>query len=69
MGKLSFKWRKNQNKSVSLYQIYLPKLHENILKYYKLDLLKEITIGFNYILQTTLESPAWLLFPFPYLNW
>ncbi len=43
---------------ISLYQIYLPKLHENILKYYRLNLFKEIAIIFNLELQTTPESPA-----------
>ena len=46
MGKLSSKLDKNENNTdISLHQIYLSKLHENILKYY---LFKEITIGFDY---------------------
>ena len=46
MGKLSSKLCKNENYiDVPLYQIYLPKLHENILKYYRL--FKEIAIGFK----------------------
>ena len=58
MDKLSYKLRKNEDKTdISLYQIYQPELHENILKY-RLNLVKEITIGFNYDLQTTWESPA-----------
>ena len=39
------------------FQIYLPKLHENI-KYYWLNLFKEIAINFNRSLQTTSESPT-----------
>ena len=59
IGKLSSKFHKNENNiDISLYQIYLPKLHENILKYLRLNLFKEITIGFNASLQTTSESPA-----------
>ena len=55
MGKLSFQFSKNENNTdISLYQIYLPKLPEN-MKYFRLNLFKEIAIGFN---QTTLESPA-----------
>ena len=39
MGKLSSKLRKNENNTeISCYQDYLPKLHENILKYYRLNL-------------------------------
>ena len=50
------KSHKNENNPcISLDQIYLPKFHENILKYYKLDLFKEIAIGFNHM---TSESPA-----------
>ena len=41
---------------ISLYQIYLLK-YENILKYSKLHLFKEIATGFNHGLQTTSESP------------
>ena len=37
---------------------YLSKLHENILKYYRSNLFKEITINFNHDLQITSESPA-----------
>ena len=40
------------NIDISLYQIYLPKLHENILKFYRLNLFKEIVIGSNHGLQT-----------------
>ena len=38
--------------------IYLRKLQEDILKYYRLDLFKEIPIDFDYNLQTTAEFPA-----------
>ena len=44
--------------AISLFKVYLPKLLENILKYYCLDLFKEITIDFNYCFHTTRESPA-----------
>ena len=60
-GKLS-KLRKNENNiDVSLYDIKLPKLHENILKYNWLDVFKEIAIDFYYGSQTTSESPASIL--------
>ena len=39
-----------------MYQLYALKLHENILKYCKLILFKEIAIGFNLRFQTTLKS-------------
>ena len=59
MGKPSSKLRKNENNTDSrFYQIYLPKLHEKVLKYYRLDLSKEIAIGFKHSLQTITESPA-----------
>ena len=53
------KLRKNKNNS-AIYQIYLPKLHENILKYNRLNVFKEIGIGigFNHCLQMTLEFPV-----------
>ena len=36
MNKVSFEYCKNENNAdISIYQIYLPKLHENILKYYE----------------------------------
>ena len=58
MSKLSSKSCKIQNDTdISLYQIYLPKLLENILKFYRLDLFKEIAICFNHGHQTTSESP------------
>ena len=47
------------NSDISLYEIYLPKSHENILKYCRLNLFKEIAIGFNHDIEMTLEkSPA-----------
>ena len=55
MGKLSFKLHKNErNTDISLYQLHLPKLYKNILKYYRLNSFKEIAIGFNHGLHTTL---------------
>ena len=58
-GKLLLKFHKNViNIDISLYQIYLPKLHENILKYFRLNLFREITISFNHGLRTTSELPA-----------
>ena len=45
MIKLSSKLCKNENHSdISLYQVHLPKLHENILKYDRLNLYKVIAI-------------------------
>ena len=38
--------------------MYLPKLNETILKYSSLNLFKEIVIGFNDGLKSTLASPA-----------
>ena len=59
MSNLSSKLRKKENNTdIALYPIYLPKLHENILKYYRCNLFKEISIGFNYGLRTTLKSPV-----------
>ena len=41
--------KKNKNDTnISLYQIYLPKLHGNILKYYESNLFKEIPIVFKH---------------------
>ena len=52
MSKLSSKLYKNKNNTNILhYQIYLPKLLENILKYYRLKLFEEITTGINHGLQ------------------
>ena len=59
MGKLSSKLRKNENNTdISFYQIYLPKLYENIFKYYRLNLFKEMTIFFNHSILTTSESTS-----------
>ena len=53
------KIHKNENDThIPLYQIYLPKLHENKLKHYRLNLFKEIAIGLNNGLLTTSESFA-----------
>ena len=58
MGQLSCKLLKNKNNTgISLNQTYLPKLEENILKYYRLKLFKEIAIISYHSLHTTLESP------------
>ena len=57
MHNLSTKLHENENNtdiSICIYQICLPKLHKNILKYYGLDLFKEIAIGFHHGSQTTL---------------
>ena len=59
MDQLSSKSHKKENKTdILLYQIYLPKLHENIWKYYRLNLFKDIVTTFNYNLQETSKSPA-----------
>ena len=59
MSKEPSKLRKNHNNTdVSLYQIYLLKLQKNILKYNRLNLLQEITIGFNRAFQMASESLA-----------
>ena len=59
MGELLSKLRKKEhNTDTSIYQIYLPKLHESIMKYYRFNLFKEIAIGFSYGLETSSESPA-----------
>ena len=53
MVKLLFKLYKNENNTdISLYLIHLQKLQENILKYSRLNLFKEITIGFQMILES-----------------
>ena len=55
MGKLKSKLCKSENDmDILLYWIYLPKLHENILKYYRLNLFKEIVLGINHGHQMTL---------------
>ena len=46
MGELSKLHKNENNTDISLSQIYLWKFNENILKYYTLDLFKEI--GFNH---------------------
>ena len=54
MAKL-FKLCRNENKiDISLYQMYL---HENVFKYHRLKLFKEITIGFNHRFMTFQLSP------------
>ena len=59
MSKLSSKLHKNKNNTdILIYLIYLPKIHENILKYYKSNLFKGITIVFNHCLLMTTESLA-----------
>ena len=59
MSNLSSKLLKNENTpDISFYLIYLPKLLENILNFYRLNLFKEKTTGFNNGLQTTKESLA-----------
>ena len=59
MSKLSSKLCKNKNNTdISLYQMYQSKLYENILKCYRLNLFKEIAIGFNCDLQKNTESSA-----------
>ena len=50
--------KREHSTDILLYHIYLPKLQENILKYYQLDLFKEITIGWILGFQMTLESFA-----------
>ena len=47
-----------KNTDISLDQIYLWRLQENILKYYSLNIFKGITIGFNHGPQMTSESLA-----------
>ena len=52
------KFDKHENNTdIPFCQIYLPKLLENILKYERLNIFKEIPINFNHNLQMTLESP------------
>ena len=56
MDKLPSKFYKNENNTdISLYQLYLSKLNENILKYERWNLFKEINISFNHWLQMILE--------------
>ena len=59
MSKLSSELRQNDNSTeITFYPMHLPNLHENIFNYYRLNLFKEIAIGFIHGLQTTSESPA-----------
>ena len=59
ISQLSSELCKNENYTdISSYQIYLIELHENILKYYRFNLFKEIPLDFSHSLQITLESPA-----------
>ena len=54
MGSLLSKLQKNDNNvDISLYQVYSPKLHKDILKYNGFILFKEIAIGFNHGPQMT----------------
>ena len=46
------------NAALSLYEGDLPKLSENILKCYRLNLFQEIVISINHGPQLTIESPA-----------
>ena len=52
---------------ISVYYIYLPKLHENILKYYWLNLFEGITIDF-FMLFRWLWNPLKFFLQSPYLN-
>ena len=47
-SKLSKKKKKENNISVLLYQLYLPRFHENLLKYCRLFLFKENDKDFNH---------------------
>ena len=59
MGKLSSELCENENNTdTSFYPLYLPKLHKDILKYFRLNLVKEIPIGFNHGFKMTLESSS-----------
>ena len=49
--------------------IHLAKLHEYILKDYRLHLFKEIITGFNHGLQTTSDSSASFFDGLLFLNW
>ena len=49
MGELLSKlYKKENNIEISLYEIYLLKLHENILKYKRLNSFTEVAIVFNH---------------------
>ena len=57
MGKfLSWLSKNENNTDIQFYQIYLFRLHENILKYYRLNLFNEVAIGINHCLRMILES-------------
>ena len=58
IDKLMSKLPQHDNTDIPLYPVYLPKLHKNFLKYYRLNLFKEFGIGFNHCLQMTLECPV-----------
>ena len=59
MDKLSSKLCKNENYTgISLSQIYLSKLQKNILKYFRLNLFKNIAVGFNHCFQISSEFPV-----------
>ena len=76
-GKLLSKICKNENNNyIALYQICLPKLRENILQYYRLNLFKEIIIGFNHDVQVfpmvlfkLLNAAVILAFSSPLIAW
>ena len=53
---MSKKYKNENHTDIPLYDF--AKLYENVLKYYSLNLFKEITSGFNHGLQTKSESPA-----------
>ena len=66
MEKLRSKLHKNGNNTdILISQIYLPKIKENILKYYGLNSFKRIANGSNCSLLTTSESSAHLSGGFP----
>ena len=57
-GQLLSKFAEMKVTDVSLYQMYQSYLNEYIFKNYRLDLFKEIAIGFNHGLQMTFEYSA-----------
>ena len=58
LDKLSSKLKKKEiNSNISFYHIYLQTFHEIISKYYRSNKLIEITMSFNYSLQSTVDSP------------
>ena len=61
-GKLLSKlYKMKKSSDILICQVYLPKLHENVLKYYRLNLFKEIAISYNHGLKMTSESPKTFL--------